>query len=158
MPDDELRWLEGVLGAASKDDRADMRGARCPTCGASDFVSISDVYAESLGRVEESGAPQAAPLLGNMTHDQIVRRFAPPRQKSALAVALGVAVPLAAIAFYVYRRFGEPAGSTSAIGAAVATVIVLMTLARKYSDAYYHARRRWNRLHMCRKCGQVVAG
>jgi hypothetical protein len=158
MPDDDLRWLEGMLGAASKDERADMRGARCPACGASDFISVSDLYAESLGRIEESGGPGAIPRDGNFSPDEIVRKFAPPRQRSALAVAIGVAIPLAAIAFYAYRRFGDTIGSTSAIIAAVATVTVLMTFARKFSDEYYYARRKWNRLHVCRKCGQVVAG
>ena len=144
MTDDGLAWFENVLGAASNDEQADMSDARCPKCNARDFVKIADLYIESLGRLEEVGS-SGAPREGGLTDGQIIKKFAPPRQQSAVVVALAVAVPLVAIAFYVYRRFGEIPGQTSFVVAAVVTIMVLMTKARSLSDKYYHARRRWNR-------------
>ncbi len=155
--DDGLKFFEGLLGAASEDRPVDMTGARCPKCNASDFVSVPDLYAESRARLEEGSQAQSATRDVVMTDEQIVRKFAPPTQGSALGVALAVAVPLAGLAFYIYRRFGDNAGQISAIAAAVVTVMVLLTMARKFSDKYYHARRRWSRMYMCRKCGQLVA-
>ena len=36
-------------------------------------------------------------------------------------------------------------------------LVVALTSLRRLSDEYYHARRRWNSLFMCRECGQLVA-
>src|SRR6476660_5949026 len=102
MTDDGLAWFENVLGAASNNEQADMSDARCPKCNARDFVKIADLYVESLGRLEEGTEPSAALREGGLTDAQIIKKFAPPRQQSAVVVALAVAVPLAAAAFYVY--------------------------------------------------------
>jgi hypothetical protein len=155
--EDGLAWFENVLGAASKNEQGDMQGARCPKCNGADFVKISDLFAESAGRLGENAEARGAARAGGLTDEQIVRKFAPPRQSSAMGAALAVGVPLGAIAFYVYRRFGDNAGQLSILVTLVVTAIVLMTMARKFSDKYYHAQRRWNRLFMCLKCGQVVA-
>lgn len=157
MTDDGLAWFENVLGAASNNEQADMSDARCPKCNARDFVKIADLYVESLGRLEEGTEPSGAAREGGLTDAQIIGKFAPPRQKSALVVALAVAVPLAAIAFYVYRRLGEIAGQSSFVLVGVVTIMVMMMMSRSYSDKYYRARRKWNRMFMCRKCGQLVA-
>jgi len=157
MTDDGLAWFENVLGKASNDEQADMSDARCPKCNARDFIKIADLYVESLGRQEEGAEPSEPAREGGLTDAQIIKKFAPPRQKSAVVVALAVAVPLAAAAYYVYRRFGEIPGQTSFVVVGVVTIVVLMTKARSLSDKYYHQRRRWNRMFMCRKCGQLVA-
>ena len=31
------------------------------------------------------------------------------------------------------------------------------TTVRRLSDQYYHGKQRWNKLYMCRQCGQLVA-
>ena len=49
-------------------------------------------------------------------------------------------------------------GQIAAVGAIVITVGVLLTRFRAYSDKYYRARTQWNRMYMCRNCGQRVAG
>lgn len=161
MADDELKWIEAALGAVSKlnadEDHDDMRDARCPKCDASSFVSISDLYAQSVGRLEKQPDSASTVRDGGMTDMQIVRKFAPPGRSSALGVTIAVAIPLGAGAFYSYRRFGENLGQIAIAVAAVVTVIVFMTSLRRYSDQYYHRRRRWNSLFMCRKCGQLVA-
>ena len=161
MADDELKWIEAALGAVSKlnadEVQDDLVGARCPKCEASDFVKVSDLYAESVGRLEEH--PDSPPTVrdGGMTDMQIVRKFAPPRRSSALGITIAVAIPLGTAAFYSYRRFGDNIGQIAIAVAAVVTVIVFMTSLRRFSDQYYHRRRRWNSLFMCRKCGQLVA-
>ena len=154
--DDGLAWFENVLGSAAGDERPDMRDARCPRCNASDLASVPDLFSESAARLDEPGAPKNVARDGGLTDEQIVRKLVPPRQRSALGVAAAVAAPLAAIAAYVYWRFGENVGQASIVGAIVVTLVVLMTMARRFSDKYYHARRRWNHLYMCRKCGQLV--
>src|SRR4051812_23610498 len=116
MAQDGLEWFEAALGAVSKIDNPEgngLEGARCPKCNAADFTKISDLYSESVGRIEEQGtAAAAAPVerQGGMTDLQIVERFAPPRRTSSVGVAATVGVVLAAVAFLVYRRFGETAG------------------------------------------------
>jgi hypothetical protein len=161
MADEELRWIEAALGAVSKlnaDESHDgLYGVRCPKCEASDFVSVSDLYAESVGRLEEN--PSAAGIVrdGGMTDIQIVEKFSPPRRKSAAGVTIAVALPLAAVAAYLYRRVGENVGQIALAVAIVVTAIVLMSSLRRLSDQYYHRRRRWNSLFLCRRCGQLVA-
>ena len=53
--DDPLTKFEAVLGAISKITSEDdtLVGARCPSCGASDFVAVSDLYAPANGTVTE---------------------------------------------------------------------------------------------------------
>jgi len=157
MSDDGAAWLENVLGGQSDSDKPDIRDARCPKCGAADFAQISDLYSDSLARVED-GEPSPVAGVGGMTDAQIVREFAPPRRKSAPLTTLMVALPLAAAAFYLYRRFGGTIGQTAIIVAGIMTIATFLTRTRAYSDKYYHDRRRWNHLFMCRKCGQRVAG
>ena len=157
MADDNSAWLENMLGAKSGADEPDIRDARCPKCGAADFVQISDLYSESVVRLEEGGEPSPAVRVGGMTDAQIVREFAPPTRKSAAVMTLIVAVPLAAAAYYANRRYGANVGQIAAVVAGVLTVVTFLTKMRAYSDEYYHDRRRWNHMFMCRKCGQRVA-
>ena len=157
----ELDKVEAIFGAIAKitsDDESPALGnARCPKCRASDFIQVTDLYSEAVGRVEESPESATQVLVGGLSNGQIVRRLAPPKRRSALVIPLLVALPLAAVAFYVYRRYGESPGQFAAIGAGVVTVIVLMTMLRKRSDEYYAARQQWRKLFMCRQCGQLVA-
>ena len=160
MAERGLEWFESALGAVSKINLTEgvgLEGARCPQCEASDFAKVSDLYAESLVRLEEQGGDDGTVRAAGMTDAQIVARLGPPRRTSALIVVLPVALSLAAIAFYLYRRFGETVGQISFIAALVVTTIVLMTTLRSFSDRYYHKRQRWNRLYKCRKCGQLIA-
>ena len=161
MAEEELRWIEAALGAVSKlnadEAQGDLRDARCPKCNASDFVKISDLYSESVGRLEENADSPETVRDGGMTDTQIVAKFRPPRRRSALGVTLAVAVPLAAAAFYLYRRVGGDVGQIALIVAGVITAIAFMTTVRRFSDQYYHRRQRWNSLFMCRRCGQLVA-
>jgi len=152
MANDESAFFEKVFGGA--DAHVDMRDARCPKCNASDFVNMPDLYVEALGRRDE-GLP-AVTHAGGITDEQILRKFGPPRRRSALVVALVAAIPLVAIAVYVFYRFGSNLGQTALVAAGVITIIVLMTNLRRFSDAHFHARQRWNRLYMCRHCGQIV--
>lgn len=161
MADDELRWIEAALGAVSKlnadETQDDLRGAHCPKCNASNFAKVSDLYSESVARLEQEPDSARTVRDGGMTDIQIVEKFRPPRRKTAASPTLAVAIPLGATTFYLYRRFGENVGQISAVVAGVVTVAVLMTSLRRLSDQYYHRRQRWNSLFMCRQCGQLVA-
>jgi len=154
----EEKWLEGVLGAAAGEEPPpDMTDARCPKCNAQDFARISDLYTESVIRIE-SGESTNAKVAGGLTDMQIVREFAPPTRGSALVAALLFAVPLGAAAYFIYRRFGDNIGQIAAVAAIVITVAIFLTRVRMYSDKHYRERTRWRRLYMCRNCGQRVAG
>jgi uncharacterized membrane protein YeaQ/YmgE (transglycosylase-associated protein family) len=162
MQGDGLDRFEAALGAISKlnlggDDARPgaMEGARCPKCDASDFIKISDLYPESAGRLEEGGDPTAV-RDGGLTDATIVARFAPPRRTSPIGIAATVGVILAAIAGYIYHRFGDTPGQIAFVVTVVITAMVLMTMARRFSDQYYYRRQRWLRTYMCRKCGQLV--
>jgi hypothetical protein len=161
MADDELKWIEAALGAVSKlnadDAQDDLRDARCPKCHASDFVSVSDLFSTSVARLEENGEAGSMVRDGGMTDLQIVEKFRPPRRRSAAGITLLVAILFGSAAYYLYRRAGENIGQIAVVVAGVVTVIVFLTRVRRYSDEYYHRRRRWNSLYMCRKCGQLVA-
>jgi len=158
MADDDSKWLEGVLGAASGEaPPPDMSNARCPKCGAQEFVRISELYPEARYRIED-GESTDEKRIGGMTDAQIVREFAPPTRGSAVATTAFIMVPLAAAAFYVYKKYGDNLGQIAAVAGIVITVAVFLTRVRAYSDKYYHARTRWNRMYMCRNCGQRVAG
>ena len=155
---DEEKWLEGVLGAAAGEGPPpDMTNARCPKCNAQEFAKISELYTESIIRLED-GEPSNVKRAGGLTDAQIVREFAPPTRGSAVVATAVVAVPLGAAAFYVYRKYGDNVGQIAAVAAIVITAGVFLTRMRAYSDKYYHARTRWNRMYMCRNCGQRVAG
>ncbi|HEY9227095.1 MAG TPA: hypothetical protein VIP11_10640, partial [Gemmatimonadaceae bacterium] len=138
MADDKLSQFEAIFGAISKiasgDEGGALLDARCPKCGASDFVEVVDLYSEAADRVAESPESAGVVHVGGLTDEEIVRRFAPPQRKSALVTPLFIAIPLAAAAFYVYRRFGETPGQFAGMGAGIITVAVLLTSLRKRSD------------------------
>lgn len=155
-----LEWLEAAMGAVSKiapDADPELVGARCPKCEASDFIRVSDLYSEAIGRLQENPDAATSHRVGGLSDQQIVAKFRPPRQRSLLGMGVLVAVPLGAIAYYLYGRFGESTGQLAIMVAIIVTAVVLLTSARRFSDQYYHRRRRWNSLFMCRRCGQLVA-
>jgi hypothetical protein len=160
MSDDQLQWFHAAVNAVSKIDSPEdneLRDARCPKCNASAFVNAADLYYESAGRVEDAPNAPEVVRVGGMTDMQIVRRLRPPKRKSALRVGLLVAIPLSVTVFYVYRRFGDDAATFAGIAAFLVTLIVFMTRLRRYSDEYYARRKRWRALHVCSRCGQLVA-
>lgn len=160
-PEDSLRRFEAALGAFSKmtgeGEEKGLGDARCPKCGASNFVAGSDLYTEAIVRLEEPGANQE-PLVPGFTDAQIVAKFKPPRRKSAATRTLIVAIPLAVGVYYVFHRYGSTLGQLAAMAAIVVTIVVLMTTLRRNSDDYYDRRQRWRKLYVCRNCGQIVAG
>src|SRR5438046_1898615 len=101
MTPDGLDGFEAILGAFSGlgkrngEEETSLSDARCPTCKASDFISASDLYLDSLRRVEISGTA-STPGPGGMTDREILRRFSPPTRRSPVVRALLVALPLAA--------------------------------------------------------------
>jgi hypothetical protein len=160
MSDDRLEWLHAAVNAVSKldsDDHEPLRDARCPKCNASAFVNAADLYHESAARLEEAPNAPAEVRVGGMTDQQIVRRLRPPRRKSALRPATLVALPLFVGAFFVYRRFGPGIGQLAFVAAGLVTLTVFMTWLRRYSDEYYDRRKKWRSLHVCSRCGQLVA-
>jgi len=161
MADDEIQRIEAVFGALSKiaageDAEPELQDARCPRCGKSDFVRASDLYSEAAARLEEQPADADAARVGGSSDRQLVARLAPPQRKSPAPRVAMVAVPLGAAAAFAYLRFGDVIGQLAIGVAIVATVIVLMTTLRRVSDDYYDRRARWNRLYVCRSCGQLV--
>jgi hypothetical protein len=160
MADHDLQRLEAALGAVAKitsEGSPDMIGARCPKCDASDFVSISDLFPEAVGRLEDNPDAGDVVRVGGLTDLQIVKKFRPPRRKSAFGVVALVAIPLSAAAYYAYTHLGDTIGQASILAAIIIVVMVLLTSIRRLSDRYYSERRRWRSLFMCRKCGQLVA-
>lgn len=159
-PDDRLEWLHAAVNAVSKLDSDvphELRDARCPKCNASAFVNAADLYYESAGRLEDDPNTPNEVRAGGMTDRQIVARLRPPRRKSALWPAVLVALPLATGAFFVYRRFGQGIGEFAFVADFLVTLTVFMTWLRRYSDQYYDRRKRWRSLHVCSRCGQLVA-
>ena len=160
MAERDLERFAAALDAVAKittDGDPDLVGARCPKCDASDFVAIQDLYPDAVSRLETEPDSGDVVRVGGMTDNQIVRKFKPPRRKSAATPVVAAAIPLGVGAYYAYRRFGDNIGQTAIVAAVVITVIVLMTSLRRVSDQYYHARKRYRSLFMCRKCGQLVA-
>lgn len=161
MADDEIHRIEAVFGAISRiaageEPESELRDARCPKCGKSEFTRLSDIYSEAMGRLQENPADASVARIAGLSDEQIVAKFRPPQRKSAaLAVAL-VALPMGAAAAFLYVRFGETIGQLAIGVTIVVSVIVLLTRLRRSSDDYYDRRRRWNGLFMCRHCGQVV--
>lgn len=161
MADDEIRRIEAVFGAISRiaggdEPESELRDARCPKCGKSDFARLSDIYSEAVGRLQEDPAQAIVVRVAGLSDAQIVEKFRPPERKSAALTVAVVAVPMGAVAAYLYKRFGEGVGQLSIVVAIVVTAIVLLTTLRRASDDYYARRRRWSGLFMCRHCGQVV--
>ncbi|HTE47204.1 MAG TPA: hypothetical protein VK636_18285 [Gemmatimonadaceae bacterium] len=163
MAQDGLQWFEAAMGAVSKinvdadvgDD--ELIGARCPKCEGSSFIKVSTLYGQAVGRLEDPSDAEPAGQQGGMTDLEIVAKLHPPRRSSAAGVTIAVAIPLAAIDLYVYKRVSEVAGQVCIVASAVVTVIVLLTTLRRFSDKFYHRRRRWNSLFLCRNCAQLVA-
>src|SRR5512146_1079787 len=161
MADDEIRRIEAVFGAISRiasgeEPESELRDARCPKCGKSDFARLSDIYSEAVGRLQEVPAEATVARIAGLSDAQLVEKFRPPERRSAALTVALVAVPMGAVAAFLYMRFGEGVGQLAIGVAIVVTVIVLMTTLRRVSDDYYARRRRWNGLFMCRHCGQVV--
>lgn len=151
--------FEAILGALrDPDDTSPGLGdARCPNCHASDFVKASDLFAEAVRHIETTGDASAkAP--GGSTYGAVVEKFSPPRRRSAVGRGIIVALPLALACVWVFQRFGSLAGQGASIASAVITVIAILTRVRWLSDDYYERRQRWDRLYVCRPCGQVVKG
>jgi hypothetical protein len=162
LADDELGRFEAMMGALSKglsgdDDDDRLAGARCPKCQASSFVRVSELYDDAARRLSEQGDVADVVRQGGRTDAQIVQRLGPPPRRSALRTVIAVAVPLAVGAFYLYRRFGGTIGQGSIVVALIATLIVFLTTVRRLSDDYYARKNQWNRLFMCRRCGQLIA-
>ena len=164
MADDELERLEAIFGAVSRslsgggeDEDDGLTGARCPKCEASSFVRVSELYEDAVRRLDQHGDAADVVREGGRTNLQIVERLGPPQRRSARTIVIAVAVPLGAVAFYLYRRFGDTIGQASIAIAVVVTLIVLLTTLRRLSDDYYARRNEWNRLFMCRRCGQLVS-
>jgi hypothetical protein len=162
MADDELARFEAMMGALSKglsgdDDDDRLAGARCPKCESSSFVRVSELYDDAVRRLSEQGDVAEVAREGGRTDSQIVERLGPPRRRSALRTVVAVAVPLAAVDVYLYRRFGATIGQTSIVITIIVTLIVFLTTVRRLSDDYYRRRNQWSRLFMCRRCGQLVA-
>jgi hypothetical protein len=161
MADDELERFEAMLGALSsslsggEDDG--LSGARCPKCEASSFVRVSELYDDAVRRLSEQGAAADVVREGGRTDSQIVERLGPPRRRSARGTVIAVAVPLAVVDFYLYRRFGDTIGQASIVISLIVTLIVFLTTVRRLSDDYYARRHEWSRLFMCRRCGQLIA-
>jgi hypothetical protein len=161
MARDDIERIEAVFGAISKiatgeELETGLDDARCPKCGKSNFVRVSDLYSEAVGRIESDPANANVVHVGGMTDLRIVARLKPPRRKSAAGRVLVVAIPLGAASYYSYTRLGD-IGQLVIVASIVITVIVALTSLRRLSDEYYQARRRWNSLFMCRECGQLVA-
>lgn len=161
MPDDEIQRIEAVFGAISKiaageEPESELRDARCPKCGKSDFAHAPDLYSEAVGRLDEHPDKAGRIRVGGLSDQQIVDKFRPPQRRSAALTVALVAIPLGAVAAYLYVRFGETVGQLAIGVAIVVTVVVMMTTLRRLSDDYYDRRRRWNTLFMCRHCGQLV--
>jgi hypothetical protein len=160
MADDELERFEAMLGALSSglsgagDDA--LTGARCPKCEASSFVRVSELYDDAVRRLGEPGADTDLVREGGRTDRQIVETLGPPRRRSARGTVIAVAIPLAIIAVYLYRRFGDTVGQASIVASLIVTLIVFLTRLRRLSDEYYARRHEWSRLFMCRRCGQLV--
>jgi len=164
---DELERFESVMGALSKslsgESEDELTGARCPKCESSSFIRVSALYEDAVRRLsdasEGNGSGGGASIVreGGRTDAEIVERLGPPQRRSALRRVIVVAIPLAIAAFYVYRRFGGTIGQAAIVGTLVVTLIAFLTTARRLSDDYYARRNRWNRLFMCRQCGQLVS-
>lgn len=162
MADDEIERIEAVFGALSRitsgeEPDSGLHDARCPKCGKSDFARVADLYWEAAARLQEEPAAADAPRLAGLGDRQLVARLSPPQRKSAALSVSIVAIPLAALAAFVYLRLGDTIGQIAIGLAIVITVVVLMTTLRRVSDDYYDRRNRWNRLFICRNCGQLVS-
>jgi hypothetical protein len=158
---DELQWIEAAMGAVSKIsgevEEDELIGARCPKCEATSFAKISDLFIDAVGRIEENPDDAKVVNTGGMTNIEIVQRFPPPRKKSPTLLIIALVIPLGALDYYVYRRFGDLPAQGAGMASVILLSIVVMTSLRRYSDKHYYQRRRRNSLFMCRSCGQLVS-
>lgn len=162
MADDEIERIEAVFGALSRiasgeEPDTGLPDARCPKCGKADFARVSDLYAEAATRLQEAPSESDAPRLAGLNDRELVARLSPPQRKSVTLRVAVVAIPLGVVAGFVYMRFGETFGELAIGLAIVVSVVVLMTQLLRASDDYYDSRSRWNRLFICRNCGQLVS-
>jgi hypothetical protein len=160
MAADGLDGFEAMLGAFSNlgNEGTGLGDARCPKCGASAFVKVSDLYSDTVNHVAEAGTAASAPGPGGMSEAQILATLGPPRRRSALGRTAVVAIPLAIAVVLVYRRFGGVPAQFAGVAAAVVTLVVFMSTLRRRSDEYHDRRNEWHHLHMCQQCGQLVRG
>src|SRR5579885_3570437 len=118
--DEEIRKIEAVFGAISKiaagdEPDTELTDARCPKCGASSFARVSDLHTESVVRLEVHPEESNVERVAGLSDLDIVRKFKPPRRKSAVTRVLLVGIPLGAGAYYVYRRFGDSLGQLAIV-------------------------------------------
>lgn len=159
MPDG-LEGFEAMLGAFANlgEKETGLTDARCPKCNAADFVKVSDLFYDTVRHAENAGRVGTEPIVGGMSEGQIIAKFTPPARRSAVTRTILITLPVAVIAFLVYRRFGDVPGQFALVGTITVALMVFLTTTRRLSDQYYDARATWNRLYLCRKCGQVVKG
>ena len=158
---DEFERFEAVMGALSKslsgDEDQGLIGARCPKCDGSSFIRVSELYDDAARRLGDQPDAEDVVREGGRTDRQIVARLAPPERRSALRTVIAVAVPLSVGAFYVYRRFEGTIGQAAIVITLIVSLMVFLTRTRRLSDDYYTKRSQWNKLFMCRRCGQLVS-
>jgi len=159
MPNDDLARFEAVITAMGKmttDENGELEDARCPSCNGSSFASIQDLYSESAGRIEEDPSQAEMKRTWDMSDADIVRKFKPPKQRSAMGLGLIMLVVLGVADFFVYRYFGDTPAKMGGIAAVIILTMVVLMSARRFSDTYYAQRRRWRKTYKCRKCGQLI--
>jgi len=160
MSPDGLDGFEAMIGAfANLGEREPGLGdARCPKCDARDFVKVEELFDAAVRRSEIEGSVSTTPGIGGLSDEQVIVKFRPPRRKGATVRTIVITIPVAIAAFFVYRRFGEVAGEFAIAATLVTALMVFLTTTRRFSDQYYERRATWNKLFMCRRCGQVVKG
>src|SRR6185312_14344430 len=136
MPDDEIRKIEAILGAisniTSEREEAPLVGVRCPKCGWTSFAKVETVYDGAVERLENPGAESSTRDAG-LTDREIIRRFSPPRRRSATVPTILLAIVLGGAAVYIYNRFGDLPGQLSGIAAFVIVLMFFVTRTRKLS-------------------------
>lgn len=159
MANDDLARFEAVITAMGKmttDENGDLEDARCPNCGGASFVSIQDLYIESVGRIEEDPSQAEVKRAWDMSDADIIRKFKPPKHRSVMGLGLILLVVFSVAAYFVYKYFGDTAAKISGIAAVIILTTVVLTSARRFSDTYYDRRRKWRKTYKCRKCGQLI--
>src|SRR3954471_21693074 len=145
MPPDGFEGLEAMLGAIAnlREKDTGLTDARCPKCDASDFASVSELYYDTVRRAEKTGLSDKTPGQAGLDDEQIIRKFSPPRRRSAVGRGIAVALPLGATTYLVYRRFGSLPGQIALVGSIIVILIAFMTRVRRLSDDYYDQRHTW---------------
>ena len=159
MPNDDLARFEAVITAMGKmttDENGDLEDARCPSCHGASFVSIQDLYIESVGRVEEDPSQAEVKRAWDLSDADIIRKFKPPKHQSVMGLGAIMLVVLGIADYFVYRYFGDTAAKMGGIAAVIILTMVVLMSARRFSDTYYAQRRRWRKTYKCRQCGQLI--